>query len=109
MQNVADVIIDHTISFMTRLDLLMFTKINKYYRKQSLKHKNNKFYINNIPKNVILCTNAAFEGYLDILMYLRNNGKKPHSDWDHNTCTYAAPDGRQWTFRNIKMDSRKWM
>src|SRR5438132_77968 len=99
MQNVADVIIDHTISFMTRLDLLMFSKINKYYRKQSLKHKTNKF------KKVILCTNAAFEGYLDILIYLRNNGRKPNSYWDSNICTcVAAKNGHlevlKWARRN---------
>ena len=87
MNNAPNVIIDYSISFFTKLDLLMFSHTNKRFRKHSqnyiLKYKNITFAINNnihlksknvyIPKNELFCTDAAYEGYLNILIYMKNN------------------------------------
>src|SRR5579872_7408083 len=100
INNVANVIIDYTISFFNRLDLLMLTKVNKRFNryKSDPKSKNIKFLVDEVYKQkVIICTNAAYEGYLDILIYLR----KSKCDWGWETCAYAALNGHlevlKWT------------
>src|SRR5579872_1391453 len=92
INNVANVIIDYTISFFNRLDLLMLTKVNKRFNryKSDQKCKNIKFLIDDMyDEKAIICTNAAYEGYLDILMYLR----KSKCDWGWKTCANAAFNG----------------
>src|SRR5579872_5639992 len=103
--------IDNICKYFNRIDLLMFSHTNKRFithsQKYLLKHKNNKisckFTINYnyMHKRVILCVNAAFEGYLNILMYLRKNG----CDWDSNTCSAAASNGHlevlKWARENL--------
>src|SRR5579872_4835258 len=85
--------------FFTRIDLLMFSHTNKRFKTYSQKYllKNCETFckltavnkITSISTNVILCANAAFEGHLNILIYLRENG----CYWDSNTCAFAAYGG----------------
>src|SRR5579872_5334666 len=106
--------IDNICKYFNRIDLLMFSHTNKRFRTYSqkylLKHKNNKafckFTINYdyISKKVILCVNAAFEGYLNILMYLRKNG----CDWNSYTCSSAASNGHLEVLKWARENGCNW-
>ena len=47
------------------------------------------------------CDDAAQGGHLEVLKWARENG----CDWDIYMCDAA----HVWTFRSIKMGSRKWL
>ena len=71
INNTADTMIDCVVEFLNRLDLFILTKVNKRFNKYK-SNKSCKFalatkYCN---RNLLLCHNAAHEGYLDILKYL---------------------------------------
>ena len=73
MNNQATVIIDYIINFFTRIDLLIFSHTNKRFNKSSsTKQKQIKFLKKHYNRNTLLCLNAAFEGHLNILIYLKN-------------------------------------
>src|SRR5579872_5781423 len=106
--------IDNICKYFNRIDLLMFSHTNKRFQTHSqkylLKHKNHKFsckfminysYISN---RVILCVNVAFEGYLNILMYLRNNG----CDWNSSTCSNAALNGHLEVLKWARENGCDW-
>src|SRR5579872_2441163 len=83
MNNQINDMIDCVCKYFNRIDLLMFSHTNKRFRKYSqkylLKNVGKKTYCKIrtigyiVDKNVILCASAAFEGYLNILMYLIEN------------------------------------
>jgi hypothetical protein len=98
INNTANVAIDHMIWFFNRLDLLMFTKVNKKFNEYTSKYtpkqirKKNKFMLAltlSLKRDIRLCTDAAHGGYFDVLMYLR----EIKCNWDTNTCFYATYNG----------------
>jgi hypothetical protein len=97
INNVANDIIDHTISFFTRLDLLILSKVNKKFTKCASDKKYKYIVIWN--KNTA-CIIAARDGYFDVLKYLR----KIDCRWDYRTCTNAARNGHleilKWAYAN---------
>jgi hypothetical protein len=107
MNNTPNVIIDYSISFFTKLDILIFSHTNKRFRKQSqnyllrqLKHKDSeascKFAFENdtwlrdecsyIPKNKLFSVDVVYEGYLNVLIYLKESNHQLY--W--NICKIAA-------------------
>ena len=122
----ANDIIDYICSYFTKLDLLMFSKTNKHFNKQSQKHKNReascKFLLNHDHlKKTILCVNAVYEGHLDILKWLRMDNcrwyswkyilqRKKHKifDWDLWTCAYAAKNGHLETLKWARTNGCIW-
>jgi hypothetical protein len=105
MNNQANDIIDCIYNYFTRLELLIFSKTNKRFKKHSqnvLKYKYIAFNNDCISnKNVLICSNAAAEGYLEVLKYARDI---LGCDWNYYTCAYAAYGGHlevlQWARKN---------
>jgi hypothetical protein len=110
INNAANVIIDYTISFFNRLDLLMLTKVNKRFNKYKSdpKSKNIKFLINGLSGDIMgqytACTNAAIEGYLDILIYLR----ECKCEWNENTCAAASSGGHLEVLKWARENGCDW-
>src|SRR5437764_9676510 len=104
--------IDGICKYFNRIDLLMFSHTNKRFNLYSKifikKYKNSlaKFNINYsyINKNVIICTNAAYEGYLNVLIYLREN----NCDWNSDTCAYAAKYGHLSLLKWARQNGCDW-
>src|SRR5579872_6902905 len=125
-------IINSIFSNLNRLDLIMISKCNKRFNEYSrdyLKINKNyeicKFPIVNRLGKYTLCTNAAFEGYLDVLKWLRLDNYKWYSwkyisrwkkpkifDWNSDTCAYAALNGHletlKWARTNDGGDRCDW-
>jgi hypothetical protein len=103
-------VINNILKYFNKLDLLMFSHINKRFiehsRKYLLKYKNINFVVDKIymPKRIKFTVNAAFEGYLDVLIYLRNNG----CQWDQFTCAYAALMGHLELLMYLRKNKCKW-
>src|SRR5579872_3150607 len=121
-------IIDCVCRYFNRIDLLMFSHTNKRFithsQKYLLRHKNHlssgiisssypptfdvhykhTMYIDYVPEYVILCANAAFYGYLDILMYLREN----KCSWDPWVCAYAALNGHLEVLKWLRKNGCYW-
>jgi hypothetical protein len=95
VNNVADVVIELTINYFNRLDLLLFTKVNKKFNRY--KSKQNAHYeivINNKYKTTQIFAIAAYEGYLDVCQYLKENifidNINSRNTWSWITCLAAA-------------------
>src|SRR5204863_187739 len=82
--------------YLTKLDLLLMSNVSKYTRVHALLHiKSAVWIINGCNQKYNVCTNAAFNGYIDILSYFRNL----NFEWDHLTCAYAAENGHLETLK----------
>jgi|SRR5579872_7073345 len=106
INNVADVIVDYTINFLNRLDLLMLTKVDKRFNKYKAnpKIKHIVFSLNNWYIKNKICTNAAYDGYLEILKWAREN----NCNWNSNVCICAAWNGHLNIIKWAKNNGCDW-
>ena len=102
--------IDGICKYFNRIDLLMFSHINKRFNRYSktfiVKYKNNvaKFNRNYMNNNVIICINAAYEGYLNVLIYLREN----NYNWNLYVCADAALNGHLDILKWARQNDCEW-
>jgi hypothetical protein len=116
MNNQINDMISNICKYFNRIDLLMFSHTNKRFRtylKQYLLKNVGKnralckittFERIKLDKNIILCASAAFEGYLDILIYLREN----NCDWDWDTCAHASSRGHLHILKWARGNGCNW-
>src|SRR5579872_6115568 len=108
MNYIPNDIINYSISFFTKLDLLMFSHVNKHFSrcsKQSqnhmLKYKKIIFTISedygddyeHCPTDELFFIQAIQDGYLDILIYLIDDINIYSQVWKLQICSYAAANG----------------
>jgi hypothetical protein len=89
----------------------MFSHTNKRFRAHSqkylLKYMTGKISYDfriYVGKRVRLCTNTASEGYLEVLIYLREN----NCDWDSWTLAYAALGGHMNIIKLLRGNDCKY-
>src|SRR5436305_1902071 len=105
-------VVNCILSYFIRLDLIMFSKTNKKFKKYSTMngHLNVLKWAreNGCNWDSCTCAYAAKNGHLSILKWARGNDGDL-CDWNSCTCAYAALNGYLDILKWMGAAKRKWL